>query len=171
MGVTAIVQPGTGARREDFAPASVPVAQNICSDCGKHYTGRPDRHTCGEVSQEAMAAAAPAVVSALGFAKMGIGHPGSKKAVEDELDAIMLAVRMFHVKQPDQVLRECAAYTARLTEMVVMLHRTEGQDRTYMKLRTQQVEKFLAELERQQKTASRLIEVNRQDLHASGYGT
>ncbi len=171
MGVTAVVQPGAGSSRSDFAPASVPVAQNICPECGKHYTGRPDKHVCGEVSQEAVEAAAPAAVSALGFAKLGQGHPGSKKAVEDELDAVMIAIRMFHVKQPDQVLRECAAYTARLTELVVMLHRTEGQDRTYMKLRTQQVEKYLAELERQQKTASRLIEVNRQDLHASGYGT
>lgn len=169
MGVQATVEEGT--RRNDFAPASIPVAQHICETCGTHYTGRPDKHTCGEISAEAQEMATTAVLTPHGFARLGHGHPGSKKAVEDELDAIMLAIRMFHVKQPDQVLRECAAYTARLTELVVMLHRTEGQDRTYIKLRTQQVDKYLAELERQQKTASRLIEVQRQDLHAAGYQT
>ncbi len=169
MGVSATVEPGT--KRSDFAPASVPVAQHVCESCGRHYTGRPTAHTCQAISDEAVEMATTAVLTPVGFARLGHGHPGSKKAVEDELDAVMMAVRMFHVKQPDQVLRECAAYTARLTELVVMLHRTEGQDRTYLKLRTQQVEKYLAELERQAKTASRLIEVQRQDLHLSGYGT
>jgi hypothetical protein len=169
VGVKATVEAGT--RREDFAPASIPVAQHICDACGTHYTGRPDAHACGEISAEAQEMATTAVLTPTGFARLGHGHPGSKKAVENELDAIMLAIRMFHVKQPDQVLRECAAYTARLSELMVMLHRTEGQDRTYLKLRTQQVDKYLAELERQWKTASRLIEVQRQDLFLSGHAT
>jgi len=160
-----------GTERRDFAPVSIPIAQHVCEDCGRHFTGRPDAHHCEAVSAESREMVTTAVVASRGFATLGYGHPGSKKAVEDELDTIMMAVRLFHVKQPDQVLRECAAYTARLTEIVVMLHRTEGQDRTYLKLRTQQVEKYLAELERQSRTASRLIEVQRQDIALSGYQT
>ena len=126
MGVKATVEAGT--RRDDFAPASIPVAQHICGACGTHYTGRPDSHTCGEISAEAQEMATTAVLTPTGFARLGHGHPGSKKAVENELDAVMLAIRMFHVKQPDQVLRECAAYTARLSELMVMA----GQGRVHL---------------------------------------
>jgi hypothetical protein len=40
----------------------------------------------------------------------------------------------------------------------------ESLDRQYLKVRTQQVERYLAELDRQFKIASRLVEVMRQDL-------
>lgn len=92
------------------------------------------------------------------------GHLGPKAEVEKELDLIIAAIRSFYAKPADMVLRECSAYTARLTELCVLLHRVEGLDRTYTRVRTQQVERFLMELDRQWKTASRLIEVQRQDI-------
>lgn len=99
-----------------------------------------------------------------------LGRPnylGSRQEVEAELDVVAVAIRAFHVKQPDQVMREVAAFTARLTELCVLLHRVESTDRQYIRLRTQQVEKFLAELDRQFKIASRMVEVMRQDLEMS----
>lgn len=92
------------------------------------------------------------------------GHIGDRAEIELELDLIAAAIRTFSKQQPDQVLRQCAGFSARLTEMAVLLHRVEGFDRQYTRIRTQQVERFLTELDRQFKTASRLVEVMRQDL-------
>ena len=96
-----------------------------------------------------------------------LGRPnylGSRQEIQTELDVIAVAIRAFHMKQPDQAMREIAAFSARLTELAVLLHRVESSDRQYTRIRTQQVERFLAELERQYKIASRLVEVMRQDL-------
>lgn len=92
------------------------------------------------------------------------GYLGSQAEVEKELDVIAAAIRVFHLKPADLVMRECSAYTARLTEMCVLLHRIEGTSRQWTRVRTQQVQRFLDEADRQWKTASRLIEVQRQDL-------
>jgi len=92
------------------------------------------------------------------------GYLGTRAEIEYELDGMAYAVRSFALKQPDQVMRECAAYSARLTELAVLLHRVESLDRQYTRIRTQQVERWLTELERQFKTASRLVEVARHDL-------
>lgn len=111
-----------------------------------------------------LAAAIYDPMSALGPA----GHLGGREEIEKELDLIAAVIRTFHAKQADQVLRECSGYSARLTEMAVLLHRVEGQSRQFTRIRTQQVERFLVELDRQWKTASRLIEVQRQDLALMG---
>lgn len=92
------------------------------------------------------------------------GHLGSKREIELELDLIAAAIRAFYAKPADLVMRECSAYTARLTELAVLLQRIESTDRVYLRIRTQQVQRFLDECDRQWKTASRLIEVQRQDL-------
>lgn len=93
------------------------------------------------------------------------GHLGTREEIEDELDVIAAAIRSFHRKQPDQVMRETAGYSARLTELAVLLHRVEGvSGRAYTRIRTQQVERYLAELDRQFKISSRLVEIMRQDL-------
>jgi hypothetical protein len=89
---------------------------------------------------------------------------GTRVEIQAELDNIAQAIRMFHLKQPDQVMREVAAYTARCTELCVLLHRVESTDRQYTRIRTQQVERFLSELQHQFKVASRLVEVMRQDI-------
>jgi len=92
------------------------------------------------------------------------GWLGTREEIEHELDGIALAIRTFSAKMPDQIMREVAAYSARLTELAVLLHRVESRDRQYLRIRTQQVERFLAELDRQFKIASRLVEIQRQDL-------
>ena len=99
------------------------------------------------------------------------GGLGTREQIQEELDGIASAMRGFHLKQPDQVLRECSAYGARLTEIVVLLHRVEHTDRSLARVRTMQVQRFIDELERQFKIASRLIEVARQDLAMVNGGT
>jgi formate-dependent nitrite reductase cytochrome c552 subunit len=96
------------------------------------------------------------------------GYLGTREEIQAELDDIAAACRQFHVQQPDQVMKQVAAYGARLTELTVLLHRVEALDRQYTRVRTQQVEKWLAELDRQFKVASRLVEVQRQDLALLG---
>jgi len=93
---------------------------------------------------------------------------GTREQIQDEIDDIASAMRGFYLKAPDEVLRECSAYSARLTEMCVLLHRVENLDRQYVRIRTQQAERYITELDRQWKTASRLIEVSRQDLQMVG---
>lgn len=95
------------------------------------------------------------------------GFLGDRDQIQDELDAMAARVRMFHLLQPDQVMRECGAYSARLTELVVLLHRVEALDRQYTRVRTMQVDKWLAELQVQFKIASRLVEIMRQDVELS----
>ena len=92
------------------------------------------------------------------------GFLGTREDVEAELDGIMAAMRTFHRKDPDRVLIEVMGDGARLTELCVLLHRQEAKDRQYLRVRTQQVERILDQLDRQGKIASRLIEVRRQDL-------
>lgn len=87
----------------------------------------------------------------------------SREAVEAEIDTILTALRMFWNMEPDQRFRASAAMSARCTEMAIHLHRLEGR-REWRQIRTMQVERILAELDRQFKYASREIEVRRQDL-------
>lgn len=96
------------------------------------------------------------------------GHLGPREEIEKELDLIAAVIRTFHRKPADLVMRECSAFSARLTEMAVLLHRSESISRQYTRIRTQQVERFIAELDRQFKTASRLVEVSRQDIALIG---
>ena len=91
---------------------------------------------------------------------------GSRAQIEAELDGILLMVRDFYCMEPDQVMQHIAAMTGRLTELEVLLHRVESRDRTYKQIRTMQVDKILAGLDRQFKIASRLVEVRRQDLES-----
>jgi hypothetical protein len=135
-------------------PADVPTAQAACTGCGQTYSG--GQHTC-------------LVGGHLGLATAPLAAGlGTREEIQAELDGIAQAVRSFPVKQPDQIMRECAAYTARLTELCVLLHRVEALDRQYLRVRTQQVERWQHELEFQFKVASRLVEVMRQDIALLG---
>jgi hypothetical protein len=87
----------------------------------------------------------------------------SREAVETEIDLMLTSVRGFWSMEPDQRMRLITAMSARCTEMSIHLHRLEGR-REWRQLRTMQVERLLAELDRQFKVASREIEVRRQDI-------
>lgn len=94
---------------------------------------------------------------------------GSKEEIQAELDAMAAFIRRFYMLPADQVLMYCGAFTARLTELAVLLSRHEIYDRQYTKVRTQQVQRWLDELENQMRIASRLIEVKRQDISLMGF--
>lgn len=99
------------------------------------------------------------------------GYLGTREEIQGELDYIASAARTFHELQPDQVLRMVSAFSARLTELKVLLVRNELLDRQYIKVRTMQVEVWIQELDRQWKTASRIVEIQRQDLALMGRDT
>lgn len=90
----------------------------------------------------------------------------SREAVEDEIDLMLTTVRTFWELEPDQVMRLSSAMSARCTEMSIHLHRLEGR-REWRQIRTMQVERLLAELDRQFKLASRLVEIRRQDIETT----
>ncbi len=166
---------------------AVPAADSVVAErmAEQAFFGEPDaqqaaEQTAGQVTEEATqtnvqvplpstpASPAATVTPLAGAYQMAplnrAGYLGSREDIQNELDAIAFAVRAFPLKQPDQILRECSAYSARLTERTVLLHRSEDYDRQYTRVRTMQVQKWVEELERQWKTASRLIEVQRQDI-------
>lgn len=90
----------------------------------------------------------------------------SRQHVEDEIDMMLRAIRGFWDMQPDQVMLMCSAMTARCTELAIHLHRLEGK-REWRQIRTQQVERLLAELDRQYRGASRMVEIRRQDIETN----
>jgi hypothetical protein len=140
-----------------------------CPNCGDLYEGSD--HTCSppksmeEADQRLEGSVRTSVLAQMAMAPLPVpGHLGTKEEIQEELDGIARSIRTFHLKQPDQVMRESGAYSARLTELRVLLHRVESTDRQYTRVRTQQVERWLDEIDRQFKIASRLLEASRQDL-------
>lgn len=89
---------------------------------------------------------------------------GSKEEVLAEVDAMLRAMRTWWELEPDAVLRISAAYSVRLTELYVNLHRVEGKEREWRQVRTQQIVPLLQEMDRQHKSASRELEARKQDL-------
>ena len=92
---------------------------------------------------------------------------GSRLEVLLELAGIKTAIRLWHTKQPDQVLYEASAYSARLTEMWTELRLIESHDRTYTQLRTMQVQPVLDEIDRQHRFTTSRIAIARQDIDLS----
>lgn len=148
------------------APLPKPTVR-ACPKCGDLFE-EGYAHTCSppkEADEKLAGSVSTDVLAQLRMAPLArAGHLGTREEIENEVDEILRAVRTFHLKQPDQVMREGSAYSARLTELQVLLHRVESTDRHYTRVRTQQVERVLTEIERQFKTASRLLESSRQDL-------
>ncbi len=95
--------------------------------------------------------------------KLAWGALHSREAVEAEIDVMLSALRDFWQHEPDWRMKAITAMSARCTELCIHLHRLEGR-REWKQIRTQQVERVLAELDRQFKVASREIEVRRQDI-------
>lgn len=150
----AVAVASENARPAALQTSDLPAAQISCGSCGDIFRVG-ESHSCLNYKPNP------------GMANLR-GGLGTRAEVQQELDGIAASVRAFYAKPPDEVMRECSAYTARLTELCVLLARFEGTDRQYHRLRTQQVERWLAELDRQYKAASRQIEVQRQDLAMIG---
>lgn len=120
------------------------------------------------VTDDPTSAAAMALIAQDPLRALGApGQLGTRSEIEKELDLIAAVIRSWYSQPPDKVMRECGACTARLSELEVLLHRVEAGNRQYTRIRTQQVDRFLAECDRQFKVASRLVEVQRQDIDLS----
>lgn len=87
----------------------------------------------------------------------------SREHVEEEIDLMLRAVRGFWDMEPDQVMQMISALSARCSELAIHLHRLEGK-REWRQIRTQQVERLLAEFDRQFRCHSRTVELRRQDM-------
>jgi hypothetical protein len=92
------------------------------------------------------------------------GQLTTRVAVLTEMAGIKAAIRTWYDKQPDQVLREASAYSARCTELWTELRLLESQDREWTQLRTMQVQPVLDEIDRQYKFQTSRIAIARQDL-------
>jgi hypothetical protein len=81
-----------------------------------------------------------------------------------ELQGIKAALKTWFDKQPDQVIREASAYSARLTELWTELRLVESHDRQWTQLRTMQVQPLLDEIDRQYRFQTSRIAIMRQDI-------
>lgn len=110
----------------------------------------------------------PAILDALGSSMAPLGTSVDTRAgVLLELAGIKAAIRTWHRKQPDEVLSEASAYSARLTEMWTELQILEAHDRQWTRLRTMQVTPVLEEVDRQFKMNQSRIAIMRQDIDLS----
>lgn len=82
-----------------------------------------------------------------------------------ELAGIKAAIKTWYDKQPDEVIREASAYSARLTEVWTELRLLEvSGDRAYTQMRTMQVTPVIEEIDRQFKFAQSRITMQRLDV-------
>lgn len=95
------------------------------------------------------------------------GTPLTRTGVLSELYLVKSAMRTWYDKQPDQIMREASAYSARLTELWTELRILEVNDRAFTQLRTMQVGSVLEEIDRQVGIARSRIAIMRQDLELS----
>lgn len=95
--------------------------------------------------------------------RLSAGTLVDRERVEAELDDMLATIASIWSMEPDQAMRVCSVVSARLTEMYIHLHRVEARDRRWKQVRTQQVDKLLAEVDRQFKFHSRIVEIRRQD--------
>ena len=84
--------------------------------------------------------------------------------IQDEIDAMVEAMKTFDPMQPDVILSTCMAFMARCTEIYLDLVRIENTHRKAKFIRTSQLQKVMDLIDFQFKGASRLIEVRRQEL-------
>lgn len=95
------------------------------------------------------------------------GAPSTRAGVLMELAGIKASIRTWYDKQPDQVIREASAYSARLTELWTDLRLLEAHDREWTQLRTMQVQPVLDEIDRQYRFQITRVAIARQDIDLS----
>jgi hypothetical protein len=87
--------------------------------------------------------------------------------LQEELDAMISDLKNLDLDLPDEVIRTCTSLMARCTERHVQLTRVEGSNRHYRGFRTQELVKVMELIEFTYRSASRLIEIRRQDVELS----
>lgn len=99
--------------------------------------------------------------------QLGIsGRLPSREEIIAELRTIHRAMRVWFSREPDAVLREASAYSARLAELRLDIRLAGTVDRAYKGLFTP-TNDLHSEVEQQARWASRQIEVRRQDMDLS----
>lgn len=99
--------------------------------------------------------------------QLGIsGRLPSREEIIAELRTIHRAMRVWFSREPDAVLREASAYSARLAELRLDIRLAGTVDRAYKMLFTP-TNDLHSEVEQQARWASRQIEVRRQDMDLS----
>lgn len=87
--------------------------------------------------------------------------------IEAELDAMISDIRGLTFDLPDEILRTCAGFQARCTQLYVNIIRVEGRERRLQFLRTQQLVKVMELIDFTYKAASRTVEIRRQEVELS----
>lgn len=109
------------------------------------------------------------LLSAVGELPVQLGISGrlpSRDEIIEELRTIHRATRVWFSREPDAVLREASAYSARLAELRLDIRLAGTVDRAYKMLFTP-TNDLHSEVEQQARWASRQIEVRRQDMDLS----
>lgn len=82
---------------------------------------------------------------------------GSVDSVHGELDEIFSVMKRFSVMEPDEVMLRCSGYSARLSEMRMLIQRIEDVHRHWKGVRTRELDPTMEELKFQFNVASRLL--------------
>lgn len=82
---------------------------------------------------------------------------GSINSVRDELDSMNETMKGFDEEEPDEVMRACSAYSARLVEIQRRIFRIEDVLTYWKPVRTQEVNRLLEETRFQYEVASRIL--------------
>lgn len=106
-------------------------------------------------------------VRAAGRADQLIAELAPDASLEEELDAMVEALKVLDPTAPDLIMSTCMALMARCTELYLQLVRIEGTHRKARVFRTSQLQKVMDLIDFEFKGASRLIEVRRQEVELS----
>lgn len=87
--------------------------------------------------------------------------------IEDELSAMVRTLVEMDGHTPDVFMSTCMALMARCTELWLQLVRIEGRHRKAKAIRTMQLQRVMDLIDFESKSASRLIEVRRQEIELS----
>lgn len=82
---------------------------------------------------------------------------GSVNSVRDELDEINGEMKDFPDEEPDEIMRSCSGFSARLVEIRRRIHRIEDHLPHWKQVRTQEVTPLIEETRYQHEVASRIL--------------
>lgn len=83
-----------------------------------------------------------------------------------ELDHYYISMQQFQQFEPDEIFMALAGFSARASE--IRSHLVRQQSRASAAFRTQEIDPFLAEVDRQFKLWSRVVTVRGQDIEMTG---
>ena len=88
---------------------------------------------------------------------------GSVSKIREEVDVILEHIQEFLNLEPDEIMRFCSGYSARMTELRVKIQRVEDFAPALRTLRTREIDALIDELKNQYNIASRLESVRQLD--------